>query len=310
MVALFSHGGAANAQTTTEQSAPAKENSEEETGSIIVEGRSVQELRRQAREQTRATLARANRGIPTPRYFEDLCLSLIGFPDDLNGPFAERIRANAVRAGAPVAPEGSGCEANAIISLSPDPQAILDQARTKQKWIFANARQSVIRRIAKRSRGAISWSLIECRGRDGRPTGEVSLNGKPEPRTKYPTCENARDTGGIPPNSRNDIILSVTLLDRRRIDGMSIEEVADYVTMRTLLLIDPARESREVPLRSILTLFSQGTSNGEGLTEMDMALLSATYQSGPTDITYSTSRETARRLVEGDIGEIDAVPEQ
>lgn len=274
-----------------------------ETGSIIVEGRRLEEVERAARAQVRATLAGANKGIPTPRYFDDLCLSLNGFPEDLSDPFENRIRDNALRVGAPVAPARMGCRPNAIISLSPDPAALLNRARTRQPWIFAGARQSVIRRLAKRSSGAIAWSLVECRRADGRPTGEIRLNGKPEPRTGFSTCETARDNGGIPPKNINQIILSVVLLDRRLIDGMTIEQVADYATMRILLLVDPRVEFRQNALPSVLTLFAEKDPDHEGLTEMDLALLSATYQSGPTDLTYAASREAARRLIEGDLPE-------
>lgn len=127
------------------------------------------------------------------------------------------------------------------------------QGEQEQNWIFANARQSAIRRLAKRSLGAISWSLI---------------------------------------------------------DRATIEEVADYTTMRMLLLVDPYMESRETPLPSILALFSEGSANGEGLTEMDRAILRATYKSRPNDTTYSTSRETARNLIESELSALGTSEEQ
>ncbi len=105
-------------------------------------------------------------------------------------------------------------------------------ARDSQRWAFAGARQSVINRIANRSEGAIGWSLVECRRPNGRPTGQINLNAKPEPRTQYDICGHARDSGKLPPKYRNHIILSVTLLDRRAVEGMTAKQVADYATMQ------------------------------------------------------------------------------
>jgi hypothetical protein len=76
-------------------------------------------------------------------------------------------------------------------------------------------------------------------------------------------------------STRLDIESGVVLLDVAAIDGLTVNQIADYVAMRALANTRPPRGEGAVP--TILTLFDPDSKAPLELSEFDLAYLRRTY---------------------------------
>lgn len=218
----------AAAQDSTPAPAPAPSRSE-----IIVE-RSTQ---KEVREQLWETLETTEGYITT--FSDPFCPGVVGLGPDVALALVERVRANAAAAGYDV-PEAP-CKPNAIIIFANDPQAIVKGLRQKRSGLFESNYTAEIRSLVDQPRPYYAWKVIEERTVDGIPIRDG------ENRQAQATRLSA--------NVRYDIVGSYIVLDVNKTPGMSVSQLADFVTLHSLIELDRAAADKSQPA-SILRLFN------------------------------------------------------
>jgi hypothetical protein len=215
---------------------------------------------------------------PLPRFHSPLCPGVVGLRDDYARAITERIRANAGQFKVPLATDR--CPPNLLVAFVDDGQALLAALADEHPEIFtlvdpeertelltAPAPARVFTNVMARTSGA------------GGTVPNIPLpvrNGKQQrmsPRGQL-------DRTGLP--TRKDIDLALVIYDKEATVGMTLEQLADYATMRGLSHTRAA-EGNEA-MATILSLFDEdGPRPGgpEQLTSFDIGYLRSAYAEAP-----------------------------
>ena len=210
-------------------------------------------------------------GDPVPRFEDAICPGVAGMQVDAAEMLVYRIRQNAEALHRWLAPPET-CKANLIVSFVNDGQQIVRELIHEKPYLFSEVPPSE-REARLAMPGPVHVvSNVVTRTRDGMPVyGEENLNDPPQV-----TAWMAHSK--IYSATRRDIIYVLVLIDQRAVRGMSLTQLADYVTMRALVHDLPDQPAAN----SILTLFSAPADNRPaGLTSYDQALLSGLYEGIP-----------------------------
>jgi hypothetical protein len=206
-----------------------------------------------------------------------VCVGIDNAPAALADPLKARMEANFTALGIPVAPPG--CKVNAIVVLHHDAHAFVKWLSQRDGGVvFGSLYLPQMRRLIKPVRPAYSWHFIaaEAAQRENTLNYAVLLPGQ------APDTANA--IGGIggrilPLTNPVEISQSFTVVDTDAIDGLTIEQLGDYLTINALVEFKPDAGA-QMPPDSILNLFTRTGSNpdaGPGLSKLDMAILSQSY---------------------------------
>lgn len=198
------------------------------------------------------------------RFEAPLCPAIAGIDPRLATTMIAIIRSNAKAAGARVG--GETCRPNAVLLFASDPPAFMAS--------LVKRAPLVIRAIPKRRRTGIvkghaavrSWHSI-------RPTGAYSMPVVEEqvgPPTNY-----IHSASRLGRSIRLDMASAVTIIDAARIEGTTVQQLADLATMHLLLDISP--EAAGVPDDSILHLMSHDDAP-KTLTTLDRGMLAGLYR--------------------------------
>lgn len=246
--------------------APAFAQPEPEPGDenqITVTGRAVEakDIVRQGRDIT----ANEKRRDPLARFEKPLCPGVMGLRDDLAGAIVERMRFNVERIGLKLT-EAGACDPNILVifvsGLDNVMQSMFENAEL-ERANFASLSDRE-RRLLKAETGPTrAWSLTSKRSADGFLLTETS------------NVMEIRDIGRINIGSREDIEMSLVLIDLGAIAGLNTQQLADYATMRALA--ETREPDRDTALSTMLELFSANGSNLTELTPFDLAYLSNLY---------------------------------
>lgn len=195
------------------------------------------------------------------RYRAPICPGVIGLPPNLAILMVERILYNAGRVGLDVAKSG-GCRLNILVAFVRDGAAQVAALKKHPNSIFYGLSFQERREVMAQPGPARSWNVVVRRTRDGMPAGyQLRLNSASRVRL----------------STRQDIELSVVVFDYAGIDGLSVSQLADYVTMRAFTR---TREpSDPTSYGTILNLFSPVAAHPGGLTQFDVAYLTAVNSS-------------------------------
>ena len=238
---------------------------------IIVTGERAEQAERAA-AQARAITLRPSGNNPLPRRYAPLCLKLFGIDAAYGSAIADRIHHNVLALGQTVG--GSDCQPNTWIGFVRDSRAAVEQLRRDEPELFSSLKSFEIDRIFRGSGGAQLWNVTEIRNRDGRPMA-VAVDGKTG--AEYKT--NAiYQTGRLTSPIRSDINGTILLFDSGQANGLSVQQLADYATFRILASVQDFAELPEEGIISILTLFAEGATRPDGLTDFDWAYLAAYYR--------------------------------
>ncbi|MDZ4138674.1 MAG: hypothetical protein U1D66_07315, partial [Erythrobacter sp.] len=252
---------------------------------IVVTGdREKQE--RAVRDLTRQVTARARIDKPLSRFYQPMCLKIIGIKPDYASVLAERIEDNARKAGAPVGREG--CTPNALLIFTNDGRRTVEALRQGEPWLFTGLLDQEFTRMMAGNGAAFAWETTELRGVDGRPIRiETDSFGRDRPKNEQ------FHTGRLNPPIRLDTSGSVVLIDIGHIPGTTMIQLADYATVRLISPGEDAPADVENGISTILSLFTAPETAPPELTRFDMSYLEALYRMRPNARAESITDATA-----------------
>ncbi|MCB2066297.1 MAG: hypothetical protein KDE15_06620 [Erythrobacter sp.] len=249
-------------------------------GDIVVEGeRSVDgnEVGQLARD---VTGRQAYSGDPLARFQRPVCPGVWGLSPDNAQALIDRIYDNATRAGVEVNQE-AGCPANLWVIFVNDPRETFQRLRDDNAFLVRGLDYWARKAVTEQEGPVLAWNVISVRNPDGMPIAS--------PGNTALAAAEARSGGEIPANPvtqmsrthaavRQDIEMSVMLVQRSAIAHLDAWALGDYATMRTLAQTRPPRE--ENAYETVLALFDEdAVSPPERLTRFDLAYLQSLYMS-------------------------------
>jgi len=196
-----------------------------------------------------------------PRFEAPVCPAVFGLRDDYAAAIVARIRDNITRLELPL--QEAGCESNLLVAFMTDGRQFLADFESQRpemfEWVPAAERDEILNQpspVRVWTNTALRW------------TG----NGPPPPNWPYdrPSVRGQLSRGLMP--EVKDIMSAVVLFDQEAVVGMTLEQLADYATMRGLTNTRPA--SGDGPMATILAMFDDGTAE---LTPFDIGYLRSLY---------------------------------
>lgn len=209
---------------------------------------------------------------PLARFEDPVCVGVAGLQTEAAADMVGRMRANAESFGRRLAPDGA-CEPNVIVAFIGDPDAFLQRLQQQSGWLFAEMRQEESAALLRETGPARALLRVRAHSRDGLPIA------RRENMTEIPQTEMWSAHSKIYSATRNDIQSAMILFDRDEISGLTIDQLADYATLRALTRTLP--ETAEARADSVLALFDADGNRPEGLTEFDRVYLSTLYKGIP-----------------------------
>jgi len=208
-----------------------------------------------------------------PRFFQPLCLHVIGPDVAANRTIATRITAAATLAG--LKPPKPKCRENALVITVDEPERLFEALVGRRHWLVGDGgRDASLRRLRDElasGKPAIAWnrSVLAASG-----INYVNQPGDP------PLLRQARPTR-IMGHVYRSKLLSVVIFDTDQLGAATPTQLGDYAAMH--LLATPKRniDFEAVSARSILTLFADEPQAAPGeLTAFDRAYLQGVYAVG------------------------------
>ncbi len=239
---------------------------------IVVTGKTEAkpaEVRKQARSITQSgPVLHA----PLAQFQDKVCPGVIGLPVDLAGIMVDRIRVNAERVGLETAPVGK-CQPNIIAAFVKNGQQAMKELTKRQPQSFKNIDYSEVKELLHNPGPVHAWVNTIVKSRQG----DTLQGDNRDDMTKLPVLNVAQSQSHIFLASRLDITNSIVLIDFPAIDGMSVVQLADYVTMRAFARTRPVEGDSAAS--TILSLFDKDGGAPRELTDFDLAYLRSVYGS-------------------------------
>jgi hypothetical protein len=239
---------------------------------IVVTGNREQQAEIAA-EQAKLVTLRPLGDNPLPRHYAPICVRVFGIDPAYGEVIAEQVTDNARTLKLPVG--GKDCQANVWIGFTRSSQAEVGKLRKQLPEMFGTLSKVDVERIFRGSGAAQAWHSTELRNADGRPMIMMEL----DTLRKEPVAVNQLYQGGrLVSPVRSDINGSIVVFDAARANGRTVQQLADYATMRILAPVQDFDKAPEGGAPTILQLFAEGASPVDGLTEFDWAYLAAFYK--------------------------------
>lgn len=251
-------------------------------GDIVVEGERVvdgQEVGRLGRDITPRPDTSQD---PLARFQRPICPGVWGLSPENAQLMIDRMYDNAERAGVEIN-EDPECGANVWVIFVDDPQETFQQLRDEEAFLVRGLDYWKRKAVTEQEGPVLAWNVISIRNEEG-----IAIAG---PGETAAAATDARASGdGIPANTvttmsrtrtaiRQDIEMSVMLVQRSAIAGLDAVALGDYATMRTLARTRPPR--RDNAYDTILSLFDEDAEirPTDRLTDFDLAYLQSLYAS-------------------------------
>ncbi|WP_267432489.1 hypothetical protein [Sphingomonas sp. GM_Shp_1] len=205
---------------------------------------------------------------PLARMTEPLCIAISGMSAKAAVPIANRILEHAERLGIRLG--GEKCSPNVLVLF-------VENGARQVAWL-ADHRPSVFGTLSThevsaltRDKGPVhAWSLTAITSRDGDPLIQI---GGGVPTLRIPTASR------ISLSTKAHIAAALVLIDNGAAEGKTVNQIADYTTMRLLAQIRPRKGEG---VSTILSLFDADGAAPEAMTPFDWGYLRGLY-SGPGD---------------------------
>lgn len=257
-----------------------EEDDRPEKPSIIVRPTVTQSERRQElREFTELIVRAPRRRHPVAKFFYPVCPQVLGLAAADAEAIVERIRQNA-RALGVGANQDPTCTPTLRIafmsSAAGPPKNWLTEESPHLAHLAARDRERVLAEVGP----VRAWNRVEVRDFYGRPQviGETTLI-DPQPKSRNDPIVTTEITG------------AALLISRDVAEGLTLAQLADYATIRTLIATSAPLDDGPSPTRTILTLFQDADPPKE-MTSFDRALVAELY---------NASRNSSARRVYNDI---------
>jgi hypothetical protein len=201
-----------------------------------------------------------------------VCPGIVGMPADMANIMVDRIRFNAERIGLSTAPLGN-CAANILVIFVRNGHGVIEDLAKKPGGLLGNIKFADLKDLRADTGPVHAWVETEIRSRQG-----DTIQGNNEwDMTKIPVLNIAQSQSHIFLAHRIDINKAVIMIDLKAIDGMSVVQLADYVTMRAFAATNPVQG--DAVASTILGLFDpESTAHPRELTEFDLAYLRTVYE--------------------------------
>lgn len=252
----------------------------------------LEEAKRQVGALTQAVTRRPRIDKPISRRNSAVCIGVMGMGTDFAHVLIDRVESNARSLDISVL--GEGCQVNTLIVFTSNSRAQIEKLRKEEPQWFETLLDYEYRRVLRGTGAVQSWHSTQVKGADGKefsvammgnPPREVAVN-DPFLATRFAQ------------QLRVDIEGSIIVFDNAHVPGKSIQQLADYATMRLFAPTDDVSEGKGVGMETILSLFERGAAAPDGLTPFDRAYLGALYSLPPTakatemlDATWSAYRK-------------------
>jgi len=233
-----------------------------------------------------------------PRWDTSICTSLAGLPRRQAEFVADRIARRAMAVG--VQPGEPGCQANVSVIFTQNGDEVAQRMFEQDRQMFAYYQETNVSTLGQaafndtflRSSAPVRWwHVSHTMTADGLSlAGDASQGGMSNAPVQRASGTRLRS------ETREDLRRAIIIVDARRVGGVQLAALADYISMVALAQVDPGANTSGFP--SILNLFAQ--SGGEPLTEMtvwDLAYLDGLYHTTRNAANaQQQEREIARRM--------------
>lgn len=247
--------------------------------SILVEGRRIQ-----PEAVVRETLDGAG-VLPLGRFEEKVCPGVVGLAAEQATRMADMLRANILAFGGEV--DKPGCTANATVIFTPNPADFVTRLAVKSPGYFSFS-PAGLKQFTATPRPVLSWHVIEMRDRDGNELGNSRELGMAKARILDTNAAagapmNARvlrNTGAshLATSSRADMLFGFAVIDAAKIQGKSMQQLADLATLHLLLEIRQDAPSNPGSILSLFDARPAGVSAPAGFSTMDRAMIDGLYR--------------------------------
>lgn len=267
------------------QDAAAPDNTPEGPTIIVRPPLTENERKQELREFTKEIVRPPRMRHPVAKFFDPICPQVLGLGADEAEAIAERIRENARALGVGASTDPACLPTVKAAFMAP-------AAGPSDRWLTAESAQlahlaSYERERVLAERGPVrAWNRIVVRDFNGEPieVGRMIF---------------------IEPYNRNDPIVTTeitgaaVLIAREAAKGFTLAQLADYITMRTLIGTGAPSSEEGVPARTILTLFDEPDPPAE-MTLFDRALVAELYNASRNSSPRRVYNDIARATVESE----------
>lgn len=246
------------------------------TDAIVVEGQREQQAE-QAANLARAITPSTPHGKPLARHYVPICVKVFGVPDRFAAAMTERIASNIRSLKLRVAP--AGCQPNAWVGLLKNSRAQVQALRKREPAMFISLKKHEIDRIFADGAAVQAWHATEVRGLDGRPIDIMQVEVRPGVKIEVERNQQFK-ASRLGSTIRVDLTGSIVLFDRQLARDKTLQQLADYATMR-LLANTRDGAATETGVATILSLFAPNGAAPAEWTEFDRAYLRGVYRMRP-----------------------------
>jgi hypothetical protein len=236
---------------------------------IVVTGKTAEpsrgEVSRQARAVSRVSPYQLHEEA-LPRFWQPVCPGVAGLSADAAGRMIDRIRANLERLQLPLA--GDGCSPNLVVAFVDDGRSVLQDLQRNQPALFKTVSASEQVEMLTENTPVHVWNNLAMRW-----TGA----GPPPRHGEKPSVWGQLNRQFMP--EAPDIVSALVVFNRDAVIGMTLEQLADYATMRGLAHTRPVSGGQ--PMATILSLFDNGGGSPDALTSFDAGYLRSLYALQP-----------------------------
>lgn len=229
------------------------------------------ERHKELREFSRAVIRPSRMRHPLAKFAFPVCVQVLGLEAEAATVIAERIRANAeaLGVGADNAPDCVPTVRVAFMGPAAGPASDWLTTESPQLAHLASYQRE---RVLAESGPVRAWNKVVVRDFEGRPMPHADPRALLyEGRPILPLIEPFSATDPI---VTTEITGAAVMIARDAADGLTLGQLADYATMRTLL--GTGAPEGDAPAPTILTLFRDPQSPA-GLTDFDRTLVRALY---------------------------------
>lgn len=225
---------------------------------------------------------------PIAKFFFPVCPEVRGLTPADAEAIAERMRQNA-RALGIGANDDPKCTPTILVAfMSP-------AAGPPEKWLSADSPQ--LAHLAARERERVlseaspvrAWNRVEVRDFYGQPqvVGETTFI-DPQPKSKTDPIVTTEITG------------AAVLIARDAAEGLTLAQLADYATMRTLIGTGALPDGGQTPVQTILSLFADADPPAE-MTSFDKALVAELYNASQNSSARRVYNDIAAAAVRSEV---------
>ena len=214
---------------------------------------------------------------PIARFIDPVCLGFAGLNSRQQATFRKMIEFRGKNAGVSFAQPD--CKTNALVVIVDDPETFVSEARSEQSKFMPVDEQRKFEAAMLRGDPVFAWTSREVRTALGRPAPHsATIPGLTLPMavaTKVNPDARARRVGL---EQSAALVNSVVIFDARRLEGLTLVQLADYAAMRLLAPSEIRAEWQGDRPESILKLFSTKADEVEpSMTVFDESYLAALY---------------------------------